>query len=101
MFHPEIYRSYDIRGIVPDEFDAQEAYHIGRAYAVHTKAKHVVVARDMRPSGDELTPQLIKGLMEGGVNVIEIGKSTSPMFYFAVHHLKADGGVMVSSSHNP
>lgn len=101
MFHPEIYRSYDIRGIVPDELDAQETYHIGRAYAVHTGAKNVVVARDMRPSGDELTPQLMKGLTDGGVSVIDIGKSTTPMFYFAVHHVKADGGLMVTASHNP
>lgn len=101
MFHPEIYRSYDIRGVVPNEFDAEEAYHIGRACAVHTKAKRVVVARDLRPSGDEITPRLIEGLVDGGVDVVDIGSSTTPMFYFAVHHLSADGGVMVTASHNP
>jgi phosphomannomutase len=101
MFNSSIYRSYDIRGVVPDEFDAGEAYHIGRAYAQATGATTVTVARDMRPSGDEITTQLIKGLTEGGVNVIFIGQATTPLFYFSVHTLKTDGGLMVTASHNP
>lgn len=101
MFNPEIYRSYDIRGIVPDEFEPAEAYHIGRAYAQFTRARTVVVARDMRPTGDGIVPELIRGLTEGGVDVLFIGLATSPLFYFAVHHLKADGGLMVTASHNP
>ncbi len=101
MFNPTIYRSYDVRGIVPDEFDAEEAYHIGRAYAQSIGAKEVVVARDMRLSGDAILPRLLDGLTDGGVNVMLIGQSTTPMFYFAVHHLKADGGLSVTASHNP
>ena len=101
MFNASIYRSYDIRGIVPTELDKEECYHIGRAYAKFTGAKRVVVARDMRPSGDEFEPELVRGLTEGGVNVIRIGLATSPMFYFAVHFFGADGGVMVTASHNP
>lgn len=101
VFNPNIYRSYDIRGIVPDEFDADEAYHIGRAYAQFTNAKKVVVARDMRPSGDDIEQKLIEGLTDGGVNVISIGMATTPMFYFAVHYLKTDGGLSVTASHNP
>lgn len=101
MFNPSIFRSYDIRGIVPDEFAIEEAYHIGRAYAQHTEAKRVVVARDMRPTGDQLEPELVRGLLEGGVDVVRIGQATTPLFYFAVHHLKADGGLMVTASHNP
>lgn len=100
-FNPTIYRSYDIRGIVPDEFDPSEAYHIGRAYLAHTGAKRVVVARDMRTSGDQILPELLRGLTEGGADVQLIGWATSPMFYFAVHALKADGGLMVTASHNP
>src|SRR6478752_2330928 len=99
MFNPSIYRSYDIRGVVPGEFDAQEAYHIGRAYAVATGAKKVVVARDMRISGDEITPQLIKGLTDGGVNVLYIGQATTPLFYYSVHKLNVDGGLSVTASH--
>ena len=101
MFNPTIYRSYDIRGVVPDEFDPEEAYHIGRAYAQYIKPKTVVVARDMRPTGDQFEPELIRGLQEGGVNVIRIGLASTPLFYFAVHTLKADGGIMVTASHNP
>lgn len=101
MFNASIYRSYDIRGIVPTELDKEECYHIGRAYAKFTGAKRVVVARDMRPSGDEFEPELVRGLTEGGVNVIRMGLATSPMFYFAVHFFGADGGVMVTASHNP
>lgn len=101
MFNSTIYRSYDIRGIVPDEFDPEEAYHIGRAYAQHVQPKTVVVARDMRPTGDQFEPELIRGLQEGGVNVIRIGLASTPLFYFAVHTLKADGGIMVTASHNP
>lgn len=100
-FNPSIYRSYDIRGVVPSEFDAAEAYHIGRAYAQFTGAKKVVVARDMRVSGEEIQTELMRGLTEGGVNVVHIGMATSPMFYFAVHMLKTDGGLMVTASHNP
>lgn len=113
MFNPAIYRSYDIRGVVPDEFDVAEAYHIGRAYAQHVaalpgkdavgtrRALRVVVARDMRLSGDVIEPELIQGLTEGGVAVLHVGLSTTPMFYFAVHKLAADGGLMVTASHNP
>lgn len=101
MFNKDIYRSYDIRGVVGEEFDAEEAYHIGRAYAQHTAAKDVVVARDMRESGVSMEKELVRGLTEGGVNVTRIGLATSPMFYFAVHNLQADGGLMVTASHNP
>ena len=101
MFDPEIFRSYDVRGIVPDQFEPTEAYHIGRAYAQHTGAKKVVVARDMRPSGDVIEPEVVRGLVDEGVDVIQIGQATSPLFYFAVHHLKAEGGINVTASHNP
>jgi phosphomannomutase len=98
---PDIFRSYDIRGVVPDDLEAADAYHIGRAYAAHTNAQEVVVAHDMRLSGKELEAELVRGLVDSGVNVIRIGLATSPLFYFAVHHLKADGGIMVTASHNP
>ncbi len=101
MFNPSIYRSYDIRGIIPSEFDASEAYHIGRAYAQTIGATTVVVARDMRPSGDDITKELIRGLTEGGLDVVFIGQATTPLFYFSVHFLKTDGGLMVTASHNP
>ncbi len=101
MFNQSIFHSYDIRGVVPDEFDPSEAYHIGRAYAVHTGAKRVVVGYDMRTSTPEVVKYLHQGLTEAGVDVIDIGLCTSPLLYFAVHYLKTDGGLMVTASHNP
>ncbi|PIT98477.1 MAG: phosphomannomutase/phosphoglucomutase [Candidatus Andersenbacteria bacterium CG10_big_fil_rev_8_21_14_0_10_54_11] len=101
MFNPDIYRSYDIRGIVPDEFDPDEAYHIGRAFTAYTGAKRVVIARDMRGSGDRIEPELVRGVTEGGADVVRLGLVTTPLFYFAVHTLHADGGLMVTASHNP
>ncbi len=108
MFNPAIYKSYDIRGIVPDEFDPAEAYHIGRAYAQYIGlpagrqgARTVVVARDMRPSGEQILPELLCGLTEGGVDVVNIELATTPLLYFAVHHLHSDGGLMITASHNP
>jgi len=101
MFHPEIYRAYDIRGVVPEEFNKEEAYHLGRAYAQFTGFSRVVVARDMRVSGDDIEPAVIRGLRDAGVDVLQIGLATSPMFYYAVHTLKAEGGIMVTASHNP
>jgi len=101
MFNPDIYRSYDIRGIVPDEFDAGEAYHIGQAYVQLIKPKQVVVARDMRPTGPEFEAELVRGLTEGGADVVLIGMATTPLFYFAIHTLKVDGGLSITASHNP
>lgn len=101
MFNPNIYRSYDIRGVVPDEFDPNEAYHIGRAYAAHTGARRVAVARDMRTTSVQIQDELVRGLTESGIDVVLIGMATSPMFYFAVHYLKVEGGLMVTASHNP
>lgn len=100
-FNPEIFRSYDIRGIVPDEFDPEEAYHIGRAYVAHTGAKKVVVARDMRLTSPEIEEHLVSGLTDAGVDVIKIGQATTPLFYFAVEHFGVDGGLSVTASHNP
>lgn len=102
MFNPDIYRSYDIRGIYPDELPKEEAYHIGRAFAQFIgEGRRVVLARDMRVSGDQLAPEFLRGLLEGGLDVVNIGMATSPLFYYAVHHFQADGGAMVTASHNP
>jgi phosphomannomutase len=101
MFNYDIFRSYDIRGVVPDEFDPEEAYHIGRAYAEHTGAKRVAVGYDMRKSSLEFVDNIHRGLTDAGVDVVDIGLATTPMLYFAVHELKTDGGLMVTASHNP
>lgn len=100
-FTPGIYRSYDIRGVVPDELDASDAEKIGRAFVVFTGAQKVLVARDMRATGTELHAALIRGLTAQGADVVDVGLATSPLFYFSVWRAHADAGVMVTASHNP
>lgn len=96
-----IFKAYDIRGEVPKALDADTAYKLGKAYADYFHPKTVVVGRDMRVSSEELFAALTKGLREQGVNVIDIGLTPTPVMYFAVKHLNADGGLNVTASHNP
>lgn len=100
-FTPTIYRSYDIRGVVPSELDADDAEAIGRAFVTFTKAKTVLVARDMRTTGQQLHAALVRGITAQGANVIDIGLATSPLFYYAIWQSHADAGIMVTASHNP
>ena len=96
-----IFKAYDIRGIYPDNLNEELAYKLGRAFVTFLKPKTVLVSRDMRESGESLTKALIKGLTEQGADVIDIGLSTTDMFYFAVVHTGADAGITVTASHNP
>ncbi|MHC4598359.1 MAG: phosphomannomutase/phosphoglucomutase [Planctomycetota bacterium] len=96
-----IFKAYDIRGVVPDELDEAKAEAIGRAFAATLGKSPVVVGRDMRTSGPALQDGLVRGLVEGGVTVLDVGRISTPMLYFAVGHLRAEGGVTVTASHNP
>ena len=103
-FHPTILREYDIRGIVGETLFPADAEAIGRAYATLLQkegGKRVCVGYDGRLSSPELAEALIKGLTEAGADVDAIGLGPTPMLYFAVHHLEADGGIQVTGSHNP
>lgn len=106
-FPTQIYKAYDVRGIYPDELNEDIAYHTGKAFAEFIKkdAKKdnptVVVGYDMRNSSISLKNEVIKGIIEQGVNVVEIGLSSTPTFYYAVAKYDYDGGVQVSASHNP
>jgi phosphomannomutase len=97
---PDIFRRYDIRGVVPRDFDKEGAEQIGRAFAKAVQPKEVVVGRDVRLTGPELKEGLIKGLTKAGVNVIDIGTVSTDSFYFA-SGLKQVPGLMVTASHNP
>ncbi len=104
QFHPTILREYDIRGIVGETVFAADAEAIGRAYAtilLDGGGKRVCVGYDGRLSSPELAEALIRGLTSAGADVEAIGLGPTPMLYFAVHHLKADGGIQVTGSHNP
>lgn len=96
-----IFKAYDIRGIYPSQINADLAYKIAQSYCKFVQPKTVVVSRDVRLSGPELMTAVIKGLTDSGVNVIDIGVGTTDMMYFGVVHTQADGGLMVTASHNP
>jgi phosphomannomutase len=95
------FKAYDIRGRVPDELNEDIAYRIGRAFAKFLNADKVVVGRDIRLSSPSLSKALIKGLNEQGADVLDIGVCGSEEVYFATTDLGADGGVIVTASHNP
>lgn len=98
---PDIFKSYDIRGTVPDQLNPETARLIGRALAVEIDGASIAVGRDMREHSEELAEALIGGLTESGCNVIDIGLVSTDALYYAVDHLNCDGGVMVTASHNP
>lgn len=104
-FHPSILRAYDIRGILEETLSEKDAYYIGLAYgsfiAEEGKQKRVCVAFDGRLSSPALEEKLVRGLQETGVDVVRIGLGPTPLLYFSVQHLKADGGIMITGSHNP
>src|SRR5215213_4968871 len=103
-FNPTILREYDIRGIVGDTLTEADAYALGRTYAAKAHgegARTIAVGRDGRTHSGMLEAELIRGLAEGGIGVMQIGMGPSPMLYFATFHLDVDGGIQVTGSHNP
>jgi phosphomannomutase len=97
----DCFKAYDIRGQIPTQLNPDVAYRIGNATAQFLDATTVVVGRDMRLSSEELTDAVVRGLTEAGVNVLDIGLCGTEMVYFATTHLHADGGIMITASHNP
>lgn len=96
-----IFRAYDIRGIYPEELNEDRAFKIGRATALYLKAKTMIVGEDARISSPALSAKVKDGIISTGCEVLSVGQSTTPLFYFSVNKLKADGGIMVTASHNP
>jgi len=95
------FKAYDIRGRIPDEINPEMAWRVGRAFAEVWKPEVVVVGRDVRPSSEALCAAVVAGLQAAGVTVLDIGLCGTEMVYFATAHLLADGGLMVTASHNP
>jgi len=95
------FKAYDIRGRIPDEINESLAYDIGRAYAAFVKPKRVAVGYDIRLSSPQLATALKRGLMDTGVDVLDIGLWGTEGSYFATFAEKLDGGIMVTASHNP
>jgi len=95
------FKAYDIRGKVPSELNVDLAYKTGRAFARLINAQSVVIGHDIRKSSEEISEALAKGLNDAGANVVDIGLCGTEMVYFGTPFLNADGGVMITASHNP
>ena len=95
------FKAYDIRGRIPDELNTDVAYRVGNAAAAFLDARRVVVGRDIRLSSAQLADAVAEGLTDAGVEVLDFGLGGTEMVYFATGHLGADGGIMVTASHNP
>ena len=101
---PEIFKAYDIRGIVGKTLTEEAAYLIGRAFAARAAAQNiraVAVGRDGRLSGPALSESLIRGLTDSGMDVTDIGMVATPMLYFAAVKECGGSGMMITGSHNP
>jgi phosphomannomutase len=97
----KIFKAYDIRGVVPEELDGAVAYRIGRAVARFLAAGPIAVGRDARRHSPELFRELVRGIRDEGIDVVDLGLVATPMLYFAVEELRAAGGMMITASHNP
>lgn len=99
----DIFREYDIRGIYNTEFTNNDAYYIGKGYCSYIKDsdnKTVIVGYDNRLSSPDLSKNLIKGILDSGFNVLDIGLVTTPMLCYAREELKIDNAIMITASHN-
>src|SRR5918998_2593763 len=103
MIDESIFKAYDIRGTYPEQLDEDLARDIGRAFVNHLglSCSRVVVARDMRLSGEALENAFIEGVTEAGADVLDLGLVSTDALYFAVGHLEEPGGAMITASHNP
>lgn len=95
------FKAYDIRGKLGEELNEGVAYKIGRAFAKEFKPQVIVVGGDIRQTSESLKQAVAKGLMDEGVNIIDIGMTGTEEVYFATQHLETDGGIEVTASHNP
>ena len=103
QLNPSIFKAYDIRGVVPSTLNADVARALGRAFGTHARSQGqtvVAVGRDGRLSGPGLAAALMAGLVDAGIEVIDVGMVTTPMLYFAASTL-CRSGIMVTGSHNP
>ncbi len=107
QIEPSIFKAYDIRAVYPTQIDETGAYAIGRSFATLMIRENpgrqltIGVGGDMRISTPALKEQIIKGLRDSGINVVDVGTISTPTYYFAIGYFNLDGGVQVSASHNP
>jgi phosphomannomutase/phosphoglucomutase len=102
--NPEVFREYDVRGVVETDFDDAFLRDLGLAYAAKVTSsgrRRICLGRDGRLSSPRLHDRLLEGLLAGGLEVLDIGLAPTPVLYFAIVDLAADGGIMITGSHNP
>jgi phosphomannomutase len=101
MLAPSAFKAYDVRGIVPDELDADGAYRLACAYVAAFEPRVMAVGHDMRLSSPELAAAVIRGAADSGADVVDLGQVGTEMVYFAVGEYGYEGGLQVTASHNP
>jgi phosphomannomutase/phosphoglucomutase len=104
MLKPTIFREYDIRGIADSELQSADVEQLGRGigtFLQRRQGRRINLGRDCRVSSERLRNALIKGLLSTGCEVTDVGAVPTPLLYYSVFHLKAEGGVMITGSHNP
>ena len=100
--NPAIFKAYDIRGVYPQELNEDLVYQIAQAYVQHLSPKgKIAVGMDVRLSSPVLKEQVIKGLTDMGIDVLDIGLASTDMYYFSVGNYNLAGGIQVTASHNP
>ncbi|MFH1866873.1 MAG: phosphomannomutase/phosphoglucomutase [Patescibacteria group bacterium] len=97
----KIFKAYDVRGVYPDDFNKEIAYQIGRVFADYTKAKKILIGRDVRLSGQDIFNGLAEGLAEQGVDVFDVGLVPIDFVYSMAAKNGYDAGIMITASHNP
>lgn len=103
-FAPSVFKAYDIRGIVPEALNPEFARALGRALAASARShglSTLVVGRDGRLSSPSLSEALQEGILDGGVDTIDVGQVPTPLVYYATHAYKTGAGIAITGSHNP
>jgi phosphomannomutase len=101
VLDPKVFKAYDVRGLYPSELDEEGGYAIGRAYVEQFEPKRIAVGHDMRLSSPGMADAVIRGAVDAGADVSDLGLVGTEMVYFAVGHLDLDGGIAITASHNP
>ena len=99
-----IFREYDIRGVYPETINEEIAYTVGKSYGSYIQKlgkKKCIIGYDIRHSSPILSENLIKGILETGVDVVSLGLVTTPMYYYAAIKMNIPSGIMITASHNP